>query len=77
MRMVSLCFPPTDTSEAHILRNGTTEFYRRVTGYGAEIDYTIPVMSEGDTVAVRMHSSASRALDDGVGTYLQITASRY
>jgi hypothetical protein len=68
---------PTDTSEVHVLRNGTTAFYRKVTGYGAEIEYTIPVLSEGDSVAVRMHSRASRALDDGVGTYLQITASRY
>ncbi len=66
-----------DTSEVHVLRNGTTVFYRKVTGHGAEIQYTIPELSEGDSVAVRMRSPASRALDDGVGTYLQITASRY
>lgn len=68
---------PADTSELHILRDGAPVFSRRAVGYGAEIEYTIPTLLEGDTVAVRMHSSASRALEDGVGTYLQITASRY
>jgi len=68
---------PTDISEVHVLKNGTTVSYRKVTGFGAEIEYTIPVLSEGDAVAVRMHSLASRALEDGVGTYLQITASRH
>ena len=68
---------PTDVSEVHILRNGTDVFHRKATGFGAEVEYTIPVLTEGDKVAVKMHSSASRVLEDGVGTYLQITASRY
>jgi hypothetical protein len=68
---------PTDTSEVHVLKNGATAFYRKVTGYGAEIAYTLPVLSEGDKVAIRMHSAAPRTLNDSVGTYLQITASRY
>jgi len=68
---------PTDTSEAHILVNGATVYRRRVVGYGAEIEYAIPVLAEGDAVTVRMLSPASRTLEDGVGTYLQITASRY
>ena len=57
--------------------NGTLVFYRKVVGPGADLDYTIPVLSEGDTVVVKMMSAASRTLEDGVGTYLQITASRY
>lgn len=68
---------PTDTSEVHALRNGASVFTRRAVGFGAEIEYTIPALSAGDTVAVRMHSPTSRTLEDGVGTYLQITASRY
>jgi len=68
---------PTDTSEVHVLRNGASAFYRRVVGFGAEIEYTIPELLEGDTVAVRVHSPASRTLEDSVGTYLQITASRH
>jgi len=67
---------PTDTSEVHVLRNGASAFYRRVVGFGAEIEYTIPELLEGDTVAVRVHSPASRTLEDSVGTYLQITAGR-
>ena len=68
---------PNDVSEVEILRNGTPVYYRKVAGYGAEIEYTIPVLAEGDKVAVRLRSPASQALDGGVGNYLQITASRY
>ena len=68
---------PTDTSELAVLVNGATVFYRRVVGPGADLDYTIPVLSEGDTVVVKMRSAASRTLEDGLGTYLQITASRH
>jgi hypothetical protein len=67
----------SDASEVQILKNGTPVFYRRVVGPGAEIDYTIPVLAAGDTVAVRMLSRPARTLDNGVGTYMQITASRY
>ena len=68
---------PTDVSEVRILRNGVDVFRRKVVGFGAEVAYTIPVLAAGDKVAVKMLSPASRALEDGVGTYLQITASRY
>jgi hypothetical protein len=51
--------------------------YRKVAGPGALIAYAIPVLSEGDTVAVRVRPPAKRALEDGVGTYLTRTASRY
>ena len=67
----------TDLSEVQILKNGTPVFYRRVAGPGADLDYTIPVLAEGDTVGVKVRSAAARTLDNGVGTYLQITASRY
>lgn len=66
-----------DTCEVHVLRNGTSVSYRKVAGYGAEIEYTIPTLSEGDKVSLKMHTAGSRALDSGAGTYLQITASRY
>jgi hypothetical protein len=68
---------PADTSEVQVLKNGAVVFYRRAVGFGADVDYAIPVLAEGDTLAVRMLSAAGRTLDDGVGTYLQITASRY
>lgn len=68
---------PTDTSEAHVLVNGASVFQRKVAGYGAEVQYTIPVLGEGDKVSVRMHATPSRVLENGVGTYLQISASRY
>jgi hypothetical protein len=68
---------PTDTAEVQVLRNGTPVFTRRVVGFGAEVEYTIPALAEGDKVAVKMLSPAGRALENGVGTVLQITASRY
>lgn len=68
---------PTDISEVQVLRNGTPVFCRKSIGFGAEVEYTIPVLSEGDRVAVRMCSSVSRVLNDSLGTYLQITAGRY
>lgn len=66
-----------DTYEVHVLRNGEPVFSRRVVGFGAEVDYTIPVLAEGDTVAVRLRPRLPRALDEGPGTYLQMTASRH
>jgi hypothetical protein len=68
---------PGDTSQVQVLVNGSVAFERRVAGYGAEVDYTLPVLSEGDKVAVRLAPSAAQRLDGGVGTYLQLTASRY
>jgi len=68
---------PTDTSEVHIIVNGESVFHRKVAGYGAEIEYTIPELHEGDTVAVRMHASEPRTSEDGVATYLQVEASRW
>jgi len=68
---------PGDVTEVRVLRNGAAVFHRKVVGLGAEIEYTIPALSEGDAVAVSMAPSAPRTLDNGVGTYLQITASRH
>ncbi|MEI6501975.1 MAG: hypothetical protein WCP21_13220, partial [Armatimonadota bacterium] len=66
-----------DTSEVQVLRNGVSVCDRKATGFGAGIEYTIPVLLAGDKVAVSLRSSAPRALEAGVGTYLQLTASRY
>ncbi len=66
-----------DTGEVAILKNGAPVFMRPYAGPGAQLDYTIPVLSEGDRVAVRWRPSAPRTLDGGVGNCLQISASRY
>jgi len=67
----------TDTAEVQVLVNGTPGFTRRVVGFGAGVEYTIPALAAGDKVAVRMLSPAARTLENSVGTVLQITASRY
>jgi len=66
----------SDVNRAEVLVNGAVAFTRKAVGPGAEVEYTIPVLNEGDTVVVRWRPSAARTLEDGVGTYLQITASR-
>lgn len=67
----------TDAHEVQVLRNGQPAFARKVVGPGAEVDYTLPELQPGDTVAVRVQSTPARPLEPGLGTYLQITASRY
>jgi len=68
---------PTDVITMQVLVNGKPVFTRRMASLGAEIQYTIPALAEGDTIAVKLITPQSRVLEEGTGTYLQITASRY
>lgn len=66
-----------DTYEVALVVGDRVVFRRTVLGYGAELDYTIPALAEGDRVFVRLRSGQPHRTDEGVGSCLQITASRH